>query len=208
MYGLNRSLSSSTAETSSSPSTAPRVVRQFGLPGIHPRYELVKGWLDIITYKPGWTFELKGYDLFGNAYQDHYVGMLVTKFKAPDTYGNRPGEMMEVQGNHLVPAWILDHQSADRLAEEQRAKHEFVKFVHRCIVEIEHHELDEWFKVGGRLVSNPHDPNDPEKWNGRNERFTKKPTVPTPKVRWVDEGYTWDRNYLTREFTAEDPSAT
>lgn len=176
-----KELSFSTAGMMSSPSSTARDAgRYFGTTG-SPLFHQVTEWLELVTYKPGWRFELgpiENYHVVG-----HYVGRLWTRFKCKDSLGRynpRHGDQFEVVSNHLVPEY---------LCEDQR---QFYTYLHRCITETEMHELDEWFKVGGRLVSNPHDPNDPEVWSPGNERFKKK-----PPARWsFDEAYMMKEEFL------------
>lgn len=178
MYGLSRNLLSSTTATSSSPSTASPAESPSGLAGTLP-FLMVTEWLELVTYRPGWRFELARYPQ--EEHHGHYVGRLWVRFKCDDTYGRyspRYGDQFEVVANYLVPTY---------LCEDQRR---FYTYLHRCITETEMHELDEWFKVGGRLVSNPHDPNDPEVWAPGNEK--PKPVLPPP-------AWSFDESYMMKE---------
>jgi len=162
---------------SSPSSTARDAGRYFGTTG-SPLFLQVTEWLELVTYKPGWRFELAPMD--NSDLVGHYVGRLWMRFKCEDTYGRRLGSQMEVVSNHLVPEYLCDNQR------------NFYTYLHRCILETERHETDEWFKVGGRLVSNPHDSNDPEVWSPGNERFKRK-----PPARWsFDEVQTMKEEYF------------
>ena len=175
MFERSKSPRSSSAVTNSLLNTALNVTYPFGGHATHPMFQQVTEWLDIVTYKPGWRFELRPLDI--SLGYGRYVGRLWTRFKCEDSTGRRTssysGDQFEVLGNHLVPEYICEDQT------------KFYTYLHHCITELEHHELDEWFRVGGRLVSNPHDARDPEVWKPGNEKFTKK----SPQsVRWNPTG--------------------
>lgn len=91
--------------------------------------------LNSITYKPGWSFKLteSGLDMFRLLRED---STRVIKLK--------PGETLTIS-RHC--SFALCHiQDAQCL----------IDIVHSEVVWLEMHEVDEWFKVTGKLWHNPH----------------------------------------------------
>jgi len=169
----HRELSLSNAETPLSPSTAQPAALSFGLTDSQERdFKQCQNWLDLVSYKD-WHLEMIRPSVFEPS--GRYLGMLTTKFMAINTY--HPMERIPVEARHLVPGWIRDNQR------------EFYAFVRNCIEAVEMHELDEWFRVGGRLVKNPHDEHDPEVWEPGNELGIQP---------IEDEAYEFRREFLNR----------
>ena len=91
-----------------------------------------------LTYKPGWEIELVGGGVAGLA--------LRLAMQAPDstTTEHRP---IAVRGDD-VP---LDPHNL-QLFDEKR----FVDWVFNQIMRLERHEAQEWFRLRGELVDDPH----------------------------------------------------
>jgi hypothetical protein len=91
--------------------------------------------LNRITYKPGWKFALSGYD-YGNK---TYLEIEITTICA-------------VTGKHdclLRNLTCLDLSSFDN--------EEFINKLRYFVLLTETHELDEWLKIDGFAINDPHD---------------------------------------------------
>jgi hypothetical protein len=106
---------------------------------------LLREHLKGITYKPGWAFEVcyrpnAGYPDFPETY-------LNIEAQVTDVYHTERTTTVNLRKNFNTNMFF-DMLSSFEL--------EFTNFVHRAIVELEMHEIDEWFKVHGRHVRDPH----------------------------------------------------
>jgi hypothetical protein len=94
-----------------------------------PRADELRALLGTLTYKPGWTFLVD---------QTTYMLRLVATMSVPNSYP--PHQMMPVTLNIAVPA----HGDLQGWLFEQ-------------IMQVEAHEVREWFRISGRLPYGPHD---------------------------------------------------
>lgn len=92
-------------------------------------------WVKEISYKPRWRFEIV--EAPHEAYV--YLGLF---FDADDAY--KPGYWTVVQGATVLPPPALTDRGA------------FFSWVRHQISAAENHEIDEWFKVSGVRVRDPH----------------------------------------------------
>ena len=96
-------------------------------------------FVETIEYKPGWTIKasiMTEYD---------YVEICVKSPPVPDAYG---------RSSNLSPIITME-RLAMRLIETT-SPGEWIHRIYDLIEKLEKHERDEWFKVGGRIIFNPH----------------------------------------------------
>lgn len=98
---------------------------------------MLADWLRAVTYRPGVTFSING-------------DALEIKVHTVDSRSPRD-DLREIDVTHrtLLPALDL------RLPEAQ-LRSEFLDFVRECTLAMERHESQEWFRVNGRMVVDPH----------------------------------------------------
>lgn len=85
-----------------------------------------------LTYKPGWTFAYQ---------QDRYYNVLIIEGLVPDS--RDPSTMLAFSTRRPIPTFI-------------EFEMEFLDWVMQLLIEAEYHELREYFRYDGKLVSNPH----------------------------------------------------
>jgi len=94
--------------------------------------------LKSFTYKPGFEFELP-YS------SDHHTVLVRLVAKVPDV--ENPSELTKVIITGGIPIWELDIPEW-----EER----FLRHLYEMIVDFEHHEIDEWFRINKKRRKNPH----------------------------------------------------
>lgn len=102
-------------------------------------YDRINELLARFTYKPGFK-----------AYAEHndFVCELVIEMQVPEARwrGIGPTPMTKVMGRRIPPPESLDYDMEDA----------FYEWLRREIRDLEWHELDEWFRVDGHLMFDPH----------------------------------------------------
>jgi len=94
-------------------------------------------WLRSVTYRPGVTFSISG-------------SALEIKVHTVDSRSPRD-ELVEIDVTHRTQLPPFD----PRLPEAQ-LRATFLDFVRDCVLAMERHESQEWFRVNGRVVVDPH----------------------------------------------------
>jgi hypothetical protein len=94
-------------------------------------------WLRAVAYRPGVTFSISG-----EAFE--------IKVHTVDSRSARD-DLREIDVTHRTLLPEIDH----RLPEAQR-RAAFLDFVRDCVLAMERHESQEWFRVNGRMVVDPH----------------------------------------------------
>lgn len=122
------------------------------------------GWLQSLVrrfrYKPGWVIEVRRTPERGGP-------SLAIQFHAEDSRWPRRPERKHAFGDDLRSVRIRPYTDEDlipitgewtapRYICEGRDEKKFWDFLHYCLREMELHELDEWFRVDGRLPFDPH----------------------------------------------------
>lgn len=109
------------------------------------REEILKwaeGLLGRFEYKPGWVLSLHRYSDDGDSVR------LGVEFMAPDSrFPDSDTGHVPVCGVFDIPAKVW----------ESRSEAEFWVWLHRVLEFMERHELDEWFRIDGTLLSDPHE---------------------------------------------------
>lgn len=108
----------------------------FGSP---PRFDIVE-WARTVAYKPGTTV-----DVFHDVTNMAYV--LSVNMLVPDVGG--ASNTVIVSRRHNPPAHMIE--SLPPAEAEKQA----TNIVRRLIIDLEHHEIDEWLTVGGKRVREP-----------------------------------------------------
>lgn len=101
-------------------------------------------WQDVthrVTYKPGWTVELQR-PL--PEYERHNLHLMVTA-SWPNSCGDTP-PTIKTACARTVPLQLWE--SMDDTAQ--------LRWIYMAVEDLERHEQDEWFKVDGVCVHNPH----------------------------------------------------
>jgi hypothetical protein len=96
-----------------------------------------------LTYKPGWRFWLRRVDwmLSSNTL------LFEIRFQAQNS--NNPEESLKFAREIVIPEHWLEFYSGD----EQFWRH----WLRAQIMDAEMHELDEWLRIDGIMMNNPHD---------------------------------------------------
>lgn len=107
----------------------------------------VRELVEQITYKPGWKFEYVPAASYGWPAQytlgiDPFSpGVIIVTARVPDS--RQPDREIEVSGRYIVPEYLDESY--------------FIKwFKDGVILPSEFHEVDEFFRVAGVLVNDPH----------------------------------------------------
>jgi len=106
------------------------------------RGEWIADCLKRIEYKDNWTFQIRCIkDTFG---EDE--GMIEWQCKMIVKNAHKPNEMITVNSLHLLEVEFWKERSPTDLFE----------FCLHEIKKLENHEAEEWFKVDGRQLADPH----------------------------------------------------
>lgn len=97
----------------------------------------LEAWLRSVTYRPGVTFALVG-------------DALEIKVHTVDSRSARD-DLHEIDVTHRTRLPALDLRRP-----EAQVRAEFLDFVRNCVLAMERHESQEWFRVNGRMVVDPH----------------------------------------------------
>lgn len=100
-------------------------------------YDEAKKVIATITYKPGWKF-----DIHREAQERQYS--IITEAKVQDS--SNLNEISLVIGKQIISLHMLSDMTKDS----------FVQFIRQCIHRREVHEADEFLRVDGEMVFNPH----------------------------------------------------
>lgn len=104
-------------------------------------------WLSRITYKPGWTMRLvdpsPGEDAAVGTIGYEYRN-LVLVVEVPTADSRNPGQQVVVTHRQPVPPFF-------------EGWHDFVRWVRYELHATEIHEADEWIRVDGEMVFDPHE---------------------------------------------------
>jgi hypothetical protein len=103
-----------------------------------------------ITYKPGYRLRVLD-DLSG---RQGMGCVLSIQFRQPNTY--RPAEVIELAQNFHVPAWLLERWGELAEARPDEARMRMMRYVRKALGWHELHERDEWIRVDGTMVFDPH----------------------------------------------------
>lgn len=95
--------------------------------------------IEALKYKPGWTFAVAMNDATG-------LPMLDIRMEVPDSRGS--GRIVSVYNGAVIPPPFV----------RERNERRFWDFVRFEIRKLEEHEMDEWIRVNGELVFDPHAP--------------------------------------------------
>lgn len=98
---------------------------------------MLDGWLRAVTYRPGVTFSVTD-------------EALEIRVHTVDSRSPRD-DLREIDITHRTLLPRLD----PRLPEAQ-LRAAFLDFVRECTLAMERHESQEWFRVNGRMVIDPH----------------------------------------------------
>lgn len=107
--------------------------------------------LSVIQYKPGVSFHVNGMNiLMDRQFYPHSTHVLQTVIKnlpdstTPDQHGQYGlGPRVDLVDTQVVPEYV-------------RTTDTFYRWLHTVLVGVETHEIDEWFRVNGRLLHDPH----------------------------------------------------
>lgn len=98
-------------------------------------------FMDDLTYKPGYNLNLRQSGI------DYYLDVTMrTVDSVADTQSIGRLPEIKIGQTFALPPGFLDYWSAER----------FAQFIERSILDIERHELDEWLKLDGVHLRNPH----------------------------------------------------
>lgn len=100
------------------------------------RQIILEDFLLHVTYKPGWKFSIENYE---QLVISHMESCAVVK-----------GKKARIQCQSAIPTEAIED------AFQYGNFKTFVKFIQATIVKLELHEVDEFFKVNGRHVNDPH----------------------------------------------------
>jgi hypothetical protein len=109
-------------------------------------YTQLENFFRVFTYKPGWSFKVErryrpeGWEPKG--YEEISVAIYA---EFPDVH--HPERMVPVGKHYIFPESAL-HTYAPELI--------MMKIIHNWIRDLEFHEIDEWFRVDGVAVYDPH----------------------------------------------------
>lgn len=96
-------------------------------------HELAK-IVETIEYKPGWKFGVQPFSYCRNETE------LIISADLEDTYN--PGSKVLVAEKSIFPNFLTPSEVA--------------RFIYRCILDLERHETEEWFRVDGVRIYDPH----------------------------------------------------
>jgi hypothetical protein len=97
-----------------------------------------------LTYKPGWRFEVDPGMRFGSVYNgEMVVAELRVSQRSKDATLRTPGDSWTMMVEPLREFQCQDERT-------------LLEAVYRLVKRLELHELDEWFKVDGLTLHNPH----------------------------------------------------
>lgn len=99
------------------------------------------------TYKPGWTFRLLPRETVG---WEHPSVELEISFRAPDSRA-QPGTVPRI--SEVTQVTMLAEAEVERFREFPEL---FRAKIRHLIITLEMHEMDEWLRYDGELVSDPH----------------------------------------------------
>lgn len=94
--------------------------------------------LDELTYKPNVEFRLEPQHFGRHVEYRFQIHTTVPDSRSP------AGTVITVVHQTMVPRWLDDD------------RHHIIAFVRQCIHNMETHEADEFLRIGGELVNNPH----------------------------------------------------
>lgn len=98
-------------------------------------------WLERITYRPGVSMRIAHPEFLGE-YSYPVTPTLQLCADVENTY--RPGQRIEIIHQTLIPQYVIETEQT------------FQAFVRQALINMEMHELDEWFKIDGVMVNDPH----------------------------------------------------
>jgi hypothetical protein len=105
-----------------------------------------------ITYRPGWQLRV---------FEDYSSGAMALHVIAQveDTY--HPGRVGRILHGHLIPAYLRLQDPLDaQLSRPENLEAERIRWIREALGRVELHERDEWLKVDGVRLFDPH-ANDP-----------------------------------------------
>jgi hypothetical protein len=132
-------------------------------------FEDMKAVFDRLTYKP--NFEMKLVDLSGESAWPDSLASLHMSMYVPDSTKPQPPvratgiEQVAYLEKGPIPFQpFMRYQQQCDLTAVSGIRHvppditgdRFIMWVGRCLRELEMHELDEWFKVDGKPLNDPH----------------------------------------------------
>jgi hypothetical protein len=110
-------------------------------------YEMVKTLVGGLTYKPGWYFLTSLSD-------NEAWPMIDVEITA---------RLQDVTKRKVAPPQIIILETRVVFSPDElkltEAKNWILRSLHAAIVQMEHHEIDEWFRLDGEPVTNPHPKN-------------------------------------------------
>lgn len=98
-------------------------------------------WVSEITYKPGWTFDL----IRHFPYDDRDLAIVRITAKVPDV--RDPTVSAEIGQVAYIYDYIVDRPDP---------KDAFMEWVFSAVLQLEKHEVNEWFRVRGAPLHEPH----------------------------------------------------
>lgn len=113
---------------------------------VHPDHAWLNTQLARHTYKPGWQFAIRAFDGISIIERTYSIAI---RFKALDSR-NPDNRVAEVAANTSIPSWLV----------EDRNEEAFTRVWEDAISRAEMHEVDEWRRRDGLVISDPHR-NDP-----------------------------------------------
>lgn len=122
---------------------------------IEQTIKLAQGYLSRFRYKPNWQFEMTRQPQMGAACIR--IMVLVDDSRGFDgrgepwtrhcsACGQDSGLKIPIEGMYPIP----------RLTEMADPEKRFFDFLRQCIWSVERHESDEWIRVDGELLHDPH----------------------------------------------------
>ena len=111
--------------------------------------EMLEKFFACFTYKPGWSFEVERKYREGNPWtplDERWDTFIVIRAEVPDIYN--PEKTIQITGRYHFP---LEHLFYAKAPEQV-----LIERIHWWVWDMEKHESDEWFRVDGVAVFNPH----------------------------------------------------
>lgn len=105
-------------------------------------YDDVEALLKILTYKPGWSFDLGWHDARGYIREP----VLTITVLVPDV--NDPSREIRIAQRVIVPLSFAYMIQGDPPF--------LVRWLRDCIRDVEFHEMNEWFRLDGVAPFDPH----------------------------------------------------
>jgi hypothetical protein len=128
------------------PPWAPMSAREPAERGLERFRELVAK----LTYKPGYRLHAER-DMIRGA----EAGCLFRiTFRTRNTY--QPSEQIDLMQCFLIPHWLLERWGILLAKDEDAALRKMMRWVRKALGWHELHERDEWIRVDGTMVFNPH----------------------------------------------------